>query len=449
MHHVPPEIWDQVCSFSDNRSLKKIRLVNSTLNKSAARHLFNGLCVTLIPEYLDKVTEVAFHPTLRSHVRTLYFNYNILRDDCEDYDLWAMQIDHQRLYYDRLDEASIKFLDLLRWSQSDLERFHKKFCSLRASQNDCFDSRIDLAVLSTALAQLPNLRTIKSIDTTPDYDAPTILSDLQRKTFLLKSFLDPDNSTQSGMSRPLASLISGLGLTRKRILSMDFNKIAWSFWVDKGPSGFQPDAARLIDAAFRYLESMTLRFVVDVEDLHVRLQGMLPRSMSRFIGSARRLRQLDLFFSPCWNHGKGSEYENSLMLFCPRAGRLLAALTLPNLAIFRLRCCTLTENALKAFITRHSTMLKEVWMGAVILDNRSCERTSWEKTLKYIAPLLFLNSAMLYFLCSDDIESFVLAGDPDRRARKNRNDAYCQALTEFLLQGGRTECPRILDFARR
>lgn len=451
MHHLPPELWARVCSFSDIRSLKKIRLVNSTLTHIAARHLFDGLCVTLIPKYLDKVTEVAFHPTLRFHVRTLYFNYNILDEDYEDYESWKEEIEHQFDYYDGGPGAKDHFLNPTRCSQSDLDRFHANFCSLRASQTACFDGRMDLAILSAAFALLPNLRTIKAMDTACPYDVPLSPSDLQRDTSLLEPFVDPSMySTQSGMSRPLASLISGLVLTRKRILTLEIKAIAWSFWEDNGPSGFLHDTERLIHAAFQHLQSMTVHFVIDLDDLRVRLQGMLPPSITRFIGSAPRLRQLELNFLPYDNGGEETEFDGTNWLpgLCPRAGQLFAALTLPNLAIFRLECCTLTENILKRFITKHSTTLKRVFMGAVVLDNGSEEPTSWEKTLKHIAPFLFLDSAALLSLSSDDIDSVVLAGDPDLVARLDRSFAYCQALTLFLLQRGRTECPRIRDFAR-
>lgn len=454
MHQLPPELWAWVCSLSDIRSLKKIRLVNSTLCHIAARHLFDGLYVTLIPKYLYKVMEVASHPTLRSYVRTLYFDYNILDEDYEDYELWKKAIKHQFDYYDRQPGAKGQLPNPARCSQSDLDRFHANFCSLRASQNACFDRQRDLAMLSATFALLPHMRTIKAMDTASRYRPPLLLSDLQKDTFLVAPFVFPSSSTQSDISRPLASLLSGLGLTRKRILSMELGQIAWSFWEDNGPSGFLHDAERLTHAAFQHLESMNVCFVVDLDDLQVRLQGSLPPSITRFVGSAPRLRQLELSFVPRDNGGGGgggeTEFDgrNRLPVHCPRAGQLFAALTLSNLAIFHLQGCTLTENILKHFITKHSTTLKEVCMDAVVLDNRSEESTSWEKTLRHIAPILFLDSAALFSLSSDDIESVVLAGDPDLVARHNRSIAYCQALTIFFLRRGRTECPRIVDFAR-
>lgn len=451
MYRLPPELLARVCSLSDIRSLKKIRLVNNTFTHIAARHLFDGLCVTLIPECLDKFTEVAFHPTLRFHVRTLYFNYDILDKNYADFALWKLLIVYQFDYYDGDPGAKDQFLNPTTCSQSDLDRCHANFCSLLASQNACFDSRIDLATLSAAFASLPNLRIIKAMDTAFRYDVPLSPSDLQRDTSLLEPFINSSvYSTQPEISRPLASLISGLGLTRKRILTMEMKRIAWSFWENNGPSGFLHDAERLIHAAFQHLESMTVHFGVDLYDLQVRLQGMLPPSITRFIGSSPRLRRLELGFSACDIGGEQTEFDgtNWLPIIYPRAGQLFAALTLPNLAIFRLNCCTLTENILKQFITRHSTTLKEVVMAGVVLENRSEESTSWEKTLKDIAPIMFLDVAALASLSSDDIESIVLAGDPDLEARLSRSKAYCLALTLFLLSRGRAPCPRIVDFAR-
>lgn len=182
--------------------------------------MFEGLCLTLIPRYLEKVTEVAFHPTLRFHVSTLYFDYGILDGEFADYEVWKAETTRAEVYV----------------PSQDLDHSHANFCRLLASQKTLFDGRMDLAILSAALAMLPNLRTIEPIENTyPDADGPTpydsimgnenswvpVLSDLQRDTLLPNPFVDALISTQPGPARPLVSLLSGLGLTRKQILTME------------------------------------------------------------------------------------------------------------------------------------------------------------------------------------------------------------------------------------
>ena len=440
MDRLPPELWAQVCSLSDIRSLKRIRLANSRLTQIAARYLFEGLCVTLIPRYLDKVTEVAFHPSLRFNVRTLYFDYRILDKGCAEYDVWEAEIDNKDIFYgeETTAEDQVKGQSQVAMSQADLKRHHANFNQLLASQKACFDDRMDLAMLSAALAMLPNLRAIESMDEAFSYRATSVLSGLQSSTL----------PRQYGLARPLASLLCGLGLTRKQILTMEIGPISWNFWQDKGPSGFLHDVQQLIHLAFRSLERMIVYFLINIDDLEVRLQGLLPTSITIFIGAAQRLRSLDLSFHCYQGEDDGSDLEDPdwLERSC-HAGQIFAALTLPNLVEFRLAYCRLPEKILEDFIARHATTLKEISMSAVALDNGSNESTSWEKTLRLVAPILFLDRVSLWSLYCDDIINVILAGDPDNVAHDHHR-AYCKALEGFLLERGRTECPRIADYAK-
>lgn len=122
-------------------------------------------------------------------------------------------------------------------------------------------------------------------------------------------------------------------------------------------------------------------------------------------------------------------------------GQLFTTLTLPNLAIFRLAGCMVTEENLIDFIRRHSATLKEITLSYV-----SLESTSWETVLRQIAPTLSLDSVTLEVLEDDEIREVILEytyGDASRA----RNEAYCQGLEHFLYHRGQTECPRIADFS--
>lgn len=470
MDGLPPELLAYVCSLSDIRSLKKIRLVNTNFAQIAAQYLFEKLYLTFIPKSLDNVTEVAFHPTLRSYVRTLYFDSDILNERFADYETWEAAID-TREQIESNGQTRPKYPETARWqcSQADLDRSHTKFDRLLASQKALFDGRLDLVLLSTALAMLPNLRTINSIEssylnrpTATPYHSITgheeywlpILSDLQRDTFLPDPFVDPTVSTQSGLARPLASLICGLGLARKQIRTMELNNIPWEFWKQKGPSGFEHGVRPHIRVAFQYLESLEIHLIVDTYDLEVPLQGLMPLSISTCIEAAAGLRLLDVGFA-CygayddqWEDDFRADLDPKNMwarrLF-PRAGQLFATLTLPNLAIFRLGDCTLTTGSLVGFTTRHTATLKEIRIGSVALDDKSNETTSWEKALRQIAPTLSLDSVELELLEDDDIRNTFLE-DYDFKVSGARHAAYCQGLADFLYHKGQTECPRFADF---
>ncbi len=300
MDRLPPELLAQVCSLSDIRSLKKIRLVNTTCARIAAQYLFEGLCLSLIPRYLDKVTEVAFHPTLRFHVRTLYFDFDILDEKYADYKTWEMTIDTREPII--AEEIRPKYPETARWqcSQADLDRFHTNFHCLLASQKSLFDGQMDRVVLSVAFAMLPNLRTIESIENTchdgavaTPYDSikgyeknwVATLSDIQRDTLLPDPYLHFSVSSLPGLTRPLASLLSSLGLARKQIRTIELC-IPWQFWKQECPSGYERGVQPHICVAFRCLESLDIHLMVDVYELEVALQGLMPLSITNFIGAA-------------------------------------------------------------------------------------------------------------------------------------------------------------------
>lgn len=466
MEGLPPELLAHVFSFSDIRSLKKIRLVNTKFARIAAEYLFEEVCLTFIPRYLDKVTEVAFDPNLRSHVRTLVVDSDcILNERFADYETWEAAIDTREQIKIK-GQTGAKYPETARWqcSQADLDRSHTNFDCLLASQKALFDGRLDLVLLSTALAMLPNLRTIKRFHSsyagngiaTPyasirgdEKNWTPILSDVQRDTFLPDPFIDPTVSVQPGLARPLASLICGLGVARKQIRTMELDNIPWEFWKQGGPSGFEHGVRPHVHVAFQYLESLKVHLMVDVDDLEVPLQGLMPLSISTCIGAAAKLRLLDVDFT-CYGADDDEPIEWDLWVRrrFPRAGQFFATLTLPNLAIFRIWNCTLTTESLVGFFRRHTATLKEIRIDSVALDDKSSETTSWEKALRQIAPTLSLDSVELRELESDDISFLFMIADDSADGAWNRREAYCQRLTDYLYHRGRTECPRIADFLR-
>lgn len=473
MERLPPELLAYVCSLSDIRSLKKIRLVKTNFAHIAAQYLFKELYLTVIPTYLEKVTEVAFHPTLRSHVRILYFDGEILNETFADYETWEAAVDTRDQIVLPTGETRAKLPETPRWrcSQADLDRAHTTFNRLLASQKALFHGRMDLVLLSTALAMLPNLQTIESIDTSylhlnlraaAPYDSVTgrdeiwfpILSDLHRDTFLPDPFVDPTVSTQPGLAQPLASFICGLGLARKQIRTLELDNIPWEFWKQACPSGFEHSVRPFIRVAFQYLESLKIHFKIDGYDLEVLLEGLIPLSISTCIEAAAGLRLLDVGFT-CYGEGDHDKWEDGFwqdfdfetlqkMRFHPRAGHVFATPTLPNLAIFRLGDCSLTTESLVGFIRRHTAKLEEIRISFVDLDDKTNENTSWEKALKQIAPTLCLNCVKLEWLDSDEIRKVEL--EDTFNTQKARNAAYCQSLEHFLYHRGQTECPRYADF---
>ena len=375
--------------------MKKLRLANKTFADIAAKFLFESLHVTLIPRYLHKVTEVAHHPTLRFHVHTLFFHEDLLNQRFAEYKIWKAEVEK------------------VQCPQADLERCRTYTCDLLAEQEAFFDDRMDFAILSAALAMFSNLQRIGPIyecrraRDLKNVQVP-IISDVQRNTLLEDPFVGTLRSGRYGLARPLVSLLSGLGLTRRRILNMEINAIPWSFWKwsfwkEGAPSGVQKSTLQLIYAAFQHLESMDVCIVVDCYDLELSLRGILPLSITSFLGAAHSLRRLQLEFKGRQDRDASAfEGVNWIARSIPRAGPLFATLTLPSLAMLSIANCILTEESLIGFIQRHATTLKSLRLIGIVLDNRSAEPTSWERVWKQLAPIVNLDVISLRDTLDDD-----------------------------------------------
>lgn len=155
MERLPPELLAQVCSLSKIRSLKKIRLVNITFAQITAQYVFEGLCIILIPRYLDNSTEVA---------------YVSMSVHCTSVATSSMRNLRNTRYRKRKIDTGEPGTSIGEekgaevYTQADLDHSHTNFCSLLASQKALFDGRMDLAMLSAAFAMLLNLRTIESTE---------------------------------------------------------------------------------------------------------------------------------------------------------------------------------------------------------------------------------------------------------------------------------------------
>lgn len=188
---------------------------------------------------------------------------------------------------------------------------------------------------------------------------------------------------------------------------------------------------QLIHTAFRHLERISVCFLVDPYDVEVRLQGMLPLSTTTFIGAASRPRLLDVDSHSYERDEDGADidYKNGLARTFPRAGQLFTTLRLH------------TDGGNPYLF--HQTALQHVKKFSICdvdLDNKSSVPTSWEKTLKQIALVLFLGWTKLSWLRSDDIEN-VVPENPLSEAYNSRHAAYCEGLTLFLDKRGQTVIP--------
>ena len=431
MERLPPELLASVCSFSDIRDLKELRLANKTFADIAAKFLFESLHVTLIPRYLHRVTEVAYHPTLRFHVHTLFFHEDILDQKYAEYEIWKAEVEK------------------VQYPQADLERCRTYTCDLLAEQKAFFDDRMDLAVLSAALAMFSNLQRIGPnykycCAHDPENVRVPILSDVQRNTLLEDPFICPLSSRQPGLARPLVSLLSGLGLTRRRILDMKMNAIPWSFWKEVVPSGAQNSTLQLMYAAFQHLESIDICIVFDCYDLEVSMQGIMPLSITNFLGAAHSLRRLQLEFQgrqDCDASAFGGIDWTARTT--PRAGPLFATLTLPSLAMLTIVNCILTEESFIGFIQRYATTLKSLRLIGIVLDNQSAEPTSWERVWKQLAPILNLDVILQSNNVDDDnLQELAYGGNLDL-------GPYDNALEFFISNRGQTKCPKWSEFVSR
>lgn len=143
------------------RLLKMIPLVNSRFFLVAPNYLFEGLYLTFIPMYLDKITEVevSLHHTLRLHVRTIESCCEILSENFAEFEILNAEIHTGDPRYltggEPPPEAYVPGARAV--FASNAGPFYATFCRLLISQKACSDGQMDLALLSAVLAMLPNL----------------------------------------------------------------------------------------------------------------------------------------------------------------------------------------------------------------------------------------------------------------------------------------------------
>ena len=93
MERLPNELWQQICDFSNTKTLKTLRLVHPILNDLAARVLFETIYVAIFEYFLQNLSRIALHPVLRFYVHKIMFLNQVLDDKYRDYQSWLWMID--------------------------------------------------------------------------------------------------------------------------------------------------------------------------------------------------------------------------------------------------------------------------------------------------------------------------------------------------------------------
>jgi len=98
MDSLPIELLTAVLSFCDIKSLKTTRLTNKMISQISATFLYESLCITLLPVYLENLSKVAHHPTLRFLVKMIYFDGGLVCPEYRVYEEWRENIDVREPY---------------------------------------------------------------------------------------------------------------------------------------------------------------------------------------------------------------------------------------------------------------------------------------------------------------------------------------------------------------
>lgn len=93
MERLPNEIWQNICYYSNIKTLKTLRLVHPIFTDLAARVLFHTVYVAVFFHSLQKLFQIASHPVLCLYVHKIMFQRQVLDSQYCNYQIWLETID--------------------------------------------------------------------------------------------------------------------------------------------------------------------------------------------------------------------------------------------------------------------------------------------------------------------------------------------------------------------
>lgn len=170
MAALPLELWTEICWHLDKTSLRALRCVNKTFAEVGARFLFEGIVITFLPEYFHKLTEIAFSPSLRYHVKTIYLDASLLSSEYLKFQDWSNAVDirvpkdrwhesrQERTNQGDSEEENEEYdnLERLPGNVADCDYHWSQYLRLHEGQKHIIDNNLDGPMLTAALTLLPS-----------------------------------------------------------------------------------------------------------------------------------------------------------------------------------------------------------------------------------------------------------------------------------------------------
>ncbi len=486
MATLPIELWQQICSSSNGRSLKSLRLVNRVFGETAARALFEEVYVAMLEDSLCNLQHVAAHPVLRKHVINVSF-LNAVMIKYDSYDIWKANVDlrddcwmcsgedngvttRERMneYYrspkivlqdDIIPKEHIGVIRNLTVSEDYLKDCYRRYSRLCSEQASLIHENVDIRKTVLAIRALPNLQSVQSdeILSRPKHNFFDALSDvqespapflsrLQRATLLKYPFVLYDSHkldvSSSDTARSLGCMISAMSRLDgpSRLRSIAINSIPWCFWQRDLEISYWDYYQFIVPKALQNVRDMNIRFRIDYLGDYSRDPTSVLHQIVSFLSVAQQVEVLKLTFYNADN----TAYEDALRLLewehrLPDVSEVFKQITWSNLKWLKLGTCAMSEDAFLGFIRRHIRNLKTFEANILHMTDLS---KSWQHAMETIAPVITRTDVRIKRLQDEELKSNAMADRHlPRKAATMRQKAYHVGLSEYLRLGGKAQYP--------
>ena len=408
MEHFPVEILGQVCSHCTFETLKNLRSVNSAFSDLTAQTLFQKVYFATLEDSIYNLVQIAKHPVLRLHVKTIVFLTNMLDLRYSTYERWSSDV---RV----MMKTGLNSLPI------NPNQYFERFKELLTSQKAMVANNSDSEALSLAVTRCPNLQTIKTYEhlpyTTYAYDnaeeTPVpIVSRLQQATLLEDPFyrhfgpfdLGDRSLLFPGITRATISLTRAISQqdTSRCLQEIDIDAIPWCSQRNGLKILCLPEHRDFSWSAFQNIRVMKLHFCMGGLRMNTVAQPLVQQTVS-FLQAAANVEYLQLDFHRVYNHCI-IKHPSDWFRFAAEMSDVLSRVTWPKLAELSLSRCSFTASAFIDFMERHRRQLRSLEARLLVL--RDPENT-WQTALQTLAPVMSFNSVHLERLLDSEIKTYV------------------------------------------
>ena len=471
--NTPNEIWHAICEHADRLSLFVIRRVCHRLADIAAHYLFKDLYIVWLPRSIERLVAVASHPRLRYHLKTLFFEQELLREELATFDGWKELTDAECVLYRQEDldegkgserrEAMLKLRRHLKsWKRlvkdGDLRCIHEMVTRLVKSQQELLAGSESPGMLACLISRLPNLDTIRMVSAasyryTYNYDFHGEEPDLNDDRWhfarhsldaelLVGCALDHDDGWRKPLP-PVTLVLRAMASAPTRITNLRIFAVPADFWMtgDK-PWSYESSVMPTLGNGLLTLRFLNLRLLVDYGN----------RRMAHFLQSCCNVTHLKLSIhstakTRMAEEAQSPDYWGQYPM--SDISEVLMPLRLTHLQHVIIDQFSVTEEAFVGFIKTHAETLRSMRFKTPYMtspDHPTLRISSWEKAIVEVAPFMSLEHVELGMLGDSSLSALLnpegIICDNGWGNRQKRFCAFASAVAAYLMTRGRGDYPK-------